>query len=85
MKIIFTIATITIILLTGCSEPKDEAETIEYYKTHLDEAKDLVQECKTLESMTGNERVECASAERAVSASERKHSIKGNEPNIKTW
>lgn len=82
---IITAIAITTILFTGCSEPKDEAKTIEYYKTHLDEAKAVVEECKTIESMTEDERVECASAERAVLASERKKSIKGDEPNIKTW
>ncbi|MDD2782294.1 EexN family lipoprotein [Sulfuricurvum sp.] len=85
MKTVFTIAAIMAILLTGCGTPKDEAKTIEYYKTHLDEAKDLIQECKTIGSMTEDERVECASAERAVLASKSKKSIKGNEPHIKTW
>jgi len=85
MKTILSIVAITTILLTGCSTPKDETKTIEYYKTHIDEARSTVEECKSMETMTENVRVECASAERAISISETKRPIKGDERHIKTW
>lgn len=85
MKVVLTIAAITTILSIGCSTSKDEIQTIEYYKTHINEAKKVVEKCKTKESMTEDERIECASAERAISSAETKRPVKGNEPHIKTW
>ncbi|OHD81632.1 EexN family lipoprotein [Sulfuricurvum sp. RIFCSPLOWO2_12_FULL_43_24] len=82
MKTVLTIATITAILLTGCGS---ETKTQKYYEDHLDEAKSLVAECKTAQSMTEEETTNCGLAEQALFFHTGKKPIKGDEKDIKTW
>ncbi|HED6677900.1 TPA: EexN family lipoprotein, partial [Campylobacter jejuni] len=49
--------------LAGCG---DEAKTNDYYKTHLDEAKARVAECKKMEKMNETQQRDCSNAKWAV-------------------
>ncbi|ECK7561863.1 EexN family lipoprotein [Campylobacter coli] len=45
--------------LAGCG---DEAKTSDYYKTHIDEAKARVAECKKMEKMNETQQRDCSNA-----------------------
>ncbi len=49
--------------LAGCG---DEAKTSDYYKTHLDEAKARVAECKKMEKMNETQQRDCSNAKWAL-------------------
>ncbi|MDP8545691.1 EexN family lipoprotein [Campylobacter coli] len=49
--------------LAGCG---DEAKTNDYYKTHIDEAKARVAECKKMEKMNETQQRDCSNAKWAV-------------------
>lgn len=69
-------------MLNGCdAKPK----TMEYYKDHLDEAKTVIEECKTAGNLTGNKHENCVNASAAVLRFDGIKPIRGNEPHIRTW
>ena len=49
--------------LAGCG---DEAKTSDYYKTHIDEAKARVAECKKMEKMNETQQRDCSNAKWAI-------------------
>ncbi|MFV0948311.1 EexN family lipoprotein [Campylobacter jejuni] len=49
--------------LIGCG---DEAKTLEYYKNHLEEAKQKVEMCKKLEHSNETQQLDCSNAKEAI-------------------
>ncbi|EFO4793572.1 EexN family lipoprotein [Campylobacter coli] len=63
-KIVFGILTgLILVYLTGCGE---SAKTTEYYKSHLEEAKIRVAECKKLEKINETQQLDCENANEAL-------------------
>ncbi|EAI4450152.1 TPA: EexN family lipoprotein [Campylobacter jejuni] len=64
-KIFFGLITSMSILMLffGCGE---EAKTLEYYKSHLEEAKQKVETCKKLELSNEAQRLDCENAKEAI-------------------
>ncbi|EKM9899180.1 EexN family lipoprotein [Campylobacter coli] len=63
-KIVFCIAiSLTLIYLSGCGE---SAKTKEYYKSHLEETKIRVAECKKMEKINETQQLDCENANEAL-------------------
>ncbi|MCV3371741.1 EexN family lipoprotein [Campylobacter lari] len=63
-KIFFGLTTVGILILFfGCGE---EVKTLEYYKNHLEEAKEKVEACKKLELSNEAQRLDCENAKEAM-------------------
>ncbi|HHS6700340.1 TPA: EexN family lipoprotein [Campylobacter jejuni] len=53
----------TLIIFAGCG---DEVKTLEYYKNHLEEAKQKVEMCKKLEHSNETQQLDCNNAKEAI-------------------
>ncbi|MFY4691216.1 EexN family lipoprotein [Campylobacter jejuni] len=65
MKKIFglIISISTLVIFIGCG---NEAKTLEYYKNHLEEAKQKVEMCKKLEHSNETQQLDCSNAKEAI-------------------
>ncbi len=54
-----------IAFLTGCGE---EAKTVNYYKSNIEEAKAKLQECNKMETVNETKELDCQNAQSAIDA-----------------
>lgn len=85
MKTLFTITTLAMMLLTGCSKPKQEVKPTQYYNENIEEAKTVVEECKNIASPSTEQMANCSNAKTAVWHNGSIKRVKGNERSVKTW
>lgn len=85
MKTTLPLIVSALLLLAGCSEPQQAVKTTQYYNEHVDEAKEVVQECKSITNPPMDEIANCSNAKTSVWHSGGIKRIKGNEKSVKTW